>query len=440
MSADYRNLVRSHNPATFWRLAEKSGTVVEDDAENEVHGTYLGLPILGAAPIIEDDADTSVDFDGNDDRIEIAAHPILNSPNMTIEGWVTPDVIGSIMMIASKGSFANTWRLWVRTGALIEFDALADAHNLVSVTKAQATQRMYVAATYDAVSQLMKLFINGGLEATKTNVTTIGSDYNNSLFIARDEGGSNRFNGRMAKFAYYQRALTDDDILSHWEMGIAANQGVQPLLLPEEPFGEVERSWMESEPPGLLPENQDSNYGQVRKVVSDVLQNRITEIDLFYDESSPITTREYIDWWEEMSGVPLAPSKTLENRRAIVLDRFKYGPFTRTRRVKLVEKFIEATFGQSPQLTTEGIALDAAGVALFSDVISVAGQYFIVEYVEDFSYAVFISEEVAPDIDGMKRELERMTPAGIRFSVSFVDMGLIGTLYGLSSYDESLYG
>jgi hypothetical protein len=193
----------------------------------------------------------------------------------------------------------------------------------------------------------------------------------------------------------------------------------QPTLPAEGEFTEAELNFMEESPPGLFPENQDSNFGLIiRKIFTDQMQLVADQQTTLYNERFVDTSEEFLDEHERSYGLPVAPvGRTLQERRTDVMLRIQVGPFTRTRRQMIVEQFITATFGNPLQLTPDGIPLVAGGVPLFSEASSLTGLYAIVEDIPDFSYEVRIKDTVTPDVVGLTRELNRITPAGISFTV-----------------------
>lgn len=195
---------------------------------------------------------------------------------------------------------------------------------------------------------------------------------------------------------------------------------LQPTLPAEGTYTEVEKDFIDLQPPGLWPENQDSNFGQVRKVITDIVQECVDEINHLSAEAYIATADEYLGLWEEIVHVPISPAgKTTTERRTIAGPRLHYGAFTRTRRREIVESFIIATFGESVALTSSGVELTSGGVPLYSGTFSLTGTYNIVEDVENFSYDVRILDTVTVDADALEKELERITPAGISFTITF---------------------
>jgi len=196
----------------------------------------------------------------------------------------------------------------------------------------------------------------------------------------------------------------------------------QPILPAEVPPSDAEFDFMEQEPGGLFPQNQNSNFGFIiRKIWCDRTQNIADEQALMYNEKFPETSTQFLDVHEQQYGLPIAPSTlTIDQRRSAVLNRIRVGPFTNARRTAIVESYITATFGTSIQLLPPGVAMVSGGVPLYGEPGTVSTLYKIVETVGSFHYDVRIKNTVTPDDVGLHRELDRITPAGISYSVLYV--------------------
>jgi Concanavalin A-like lectin/glucanases superfamily len=195
----------------------------------------------------------------------------------------------------------------------------------------------------------------------------------------------------------------------------------QPTLPPEGAFTDAELDFMESEPPSIFPENQNSNFGLIiRKLFTDRVQELISQQDTLYNERFVETSTQFLDEWEIQESLPAAPSGLdVGTRQSIALSRIRKGPFTRTMRRNIVENYLQATFGTSVAFSPSGVALPAAGLQLFGDGASVAQLYEIVEDVPNFLYHIYIDNSTTP-ASGMARELNRVTPAGISYDINFV--------------------
>jgi hypothetical protein len=192
----------------------------------------------------------------------------------------------------------------------------------------------------------------------------------------------------------------------------------QPALPAEGTYGEIEQNFIENSPPGLWPDNQDSNFGQLRKVLLEPLQecsDKLTVLDL---EMYAATAEIYLSLWEQELNLPIAPTgKTPQNRRDVIASKLVYGPFTRTRLNALIESFIVTTFGSAASLTPEGLALDAGGIPLFSGVSSLADAYRIYEDIRNYSFELWIKSAVTPDMSSLTRELTRIVPGGHSYTI-----------------------
>lgn len=188
----------------------------------------------------------------------------------------------------------------------------------------------------------------------------------------------------------------------------------QPTLPAEVLFTDAELNYIEESPPGLYPENQDSNYGLLRKLFTDHIQELIEQQITMYNERFVATSTDFLDEWEKQVGLPVNPSsRTLIQRRQDVLSRLARGPFTRSRIAKIVENYITPTFGDPIQLTPSGVPLSAGGVPLYSETVALPSSYRIYEDSQNFAYAVWIVSSVTPDPVALLRELKRITPSSI---------------------------
>lgn len=154
------------------------------------------------------------------------------------------------------------------------------------------------------------------------------------------------------------------------------------LAIPlEGAYSDIERNWIDNEPPGLFPEDQNSYWGQVRKVFSDYLQTQADLLTTWWNNLDPRAVGlDDIPEWEYELGIPFAAAgRTLAQRRQFVLSRYQQGAFTRTRRKNIVEAFIVATFGDSIIFDAFGVAFTVGGIPFGSGSFSLPGTYTIRE-------------------------------------------------------------
>lgn len=201
----------------------------------------------------------------------------------------------------------------------------------------------------------------------------------------------------------------------------------QPILPLEEQFTDAEFIFRDDEPRRLFPENQDSNWGLLRKIFSDVIDDVHKQLETIYIEMFPQTSVEFLDEWERIAGLPRNPAgKTISERRSAVMARLQQGPFTRSRRYKLVKDFIDPTFGEAIRILPEGVALVPEGVPIYND--TPIGEYFrIIETVELFYYEIQILRPISIDELGLRNALTYIQYSGLHFQIVYVDsFGLVG--------------
>lgn len=209
---------------------------------------------------------------------------------------------------------------------------------------------------------------------------------------------------------------------------------IQPTLPPEGAFTDPELNFIDESPRGFFPENQDSNWGWKRKVFTDQIQVAFDQLNLIFSEIFPQSSQEYLDEWEEAVGLPQNPTnKTLQLRRAMVLNRLRGGPFTRKQRREIVESYITATFGDPILLLPPGHPLTVGGSPLYNEVGDVSQLYMIVEAVELFTYTVRIKTAMAIDQLALERDLHWFTPAGIFIIFDYAWEGKFPTESGTGS-------
>jgi hypothetical protein len=233
----------------------------------------------------------------------------------------------------------------------------------------------------------------------------------------------------------------------------------QPTLPDEVRFTDIELNFMDESPPGLFPENQDSNFGFViRKLFTDRVQQLVDQQNTMYSERFIDTTSAFMDMWEKELGLPINPAKTVDRRRGLLKIHAQKGPFTRERRDEIIEYFItELTpAGEPLRLTEDGLVLDAGGLALFNEDPGVAATWdtgvildsggvdlsaggvllgnalwYVSEWTSQFRYEIFISNALTVDTVGLTRELEWLTPAPVTFSITrFTPMSTTGFTLG----------
>lgn len=188
---------------------------------------------------------------------------------------------------------------------------------------------------------------------------------------------------------------------------------IQPTLPLENSYSDVEKEFIELSPRGLYPENQDSNYGQFRKITTDIIQECVDFLTILDVEMYPSTSSRYLSLWEEMFGLPVASAgKTDAQRRALIQPFLRQGVFSRGRRNGVIESFILPLIGAGSDITLlpPGVDLPAGGTTMGSGLTSLIGTYRVYEDIRNFTWDLWIKSSVTPDIAGLTKELKRISP------------------------------
>lgn len=205
-----------------------------------------------------------------------------------------------------------------------------------------------------------------------------------------------------------------------------------PTLPVEVPYTDIERDMIENEPPGMFPEDQNSYWGQVRKLFADYLQaNALDLFTAWYNNLDPRNVdANDISEWEDRVGVPGDRSAiTLAARRGFVQNRLRMGAFSRSLVNDIIETFLNAVLIVASGSTTfgsGGILLGSGGATLFSGVTGDPKTMYRVYF--DYMnrvYYVRILNTLGEDLSGLTRELQRITPAGWTLNISDVANPLV---------------
>jgi uncharacterized protein YmfQ (DUF2313 family) len=196
----------------------------------------------------------------------------------------------------------------------------------------------------------------------------------------------------------------------------------QPALPVEVPFTDAEQAFLEESPPGLYPDNQNSNLGfLIRKVWCDGVQDVADQMTTLYAERFIPTSFLFLEDWEIDLGILVDPaSLTISQRRANCLAHLRTGAFTREMRNGIIEEYINATFGDPMMFSVAGIPFVSGGIPFHSDPGDISSLYAVVEDLTNFTYQVRIKNTITPDEAGMRRALDRVTPAGISYTIVYV--------------------
>jgi len=191
----------------------------------------------------------------------------------------------------------------------------------------------------------------------------------------------------------------------------------QPTLPPEGAYTDAEQLFISESPPKLFPENQNSNFGLLRRILTSKLQEATDTLTALVAQmfiETATGANGYLGRWEAQLGLPVAPaSHTDAERRGWLSQHRNLDLFSVKRIKKTVESFLTYTSGGMPTpIDVNGIPTSAAGFTLYGEGGTSTSQYRLYFSPRTFSYQVWIVNSSTPDLVTLTRELKYITPAG----------------------------
>lgn len=225
----YKAAVLRDNPVAYWRLGEASGTSGTDESGNVYTLTYTGSPTMGVTGPVAGGS-TGITFAGNTSYAKRTMAVIGGtnlSQDFTIEAWVhTPDGNGGELVSQSIGAGTHSF-IHLAVYPAVYYCEVANNAGAVAITCATSGTDYtddawhYVVATWDASAQTMKVYVDGTLKATTTQVpvgtvdamdtTTLGTRWRSSAGF-----GAGAVDSTLADVALYQTALSAEQVLAHY--------------------------------------------------------------------------------------------------------------------------------------------------------------------------------------------------------------------------------
>jgi hypothetical protein len=236
----YASLIVVHNPLVYWEMndaaaAEGASAVVGGEA---FYASVQNEASAGYSTMVSSMSDTSWNFDGVNDRLEVL-HPNIGellegSTALTLEMWAEMDVLNANDAVfvhyvgatqfglgLNSATTANQLRFTARSrvndlAQFITYTVPASALNrplhLVCVANFPTDKMwMYVDGKL-AIASTSKSFGLGAYAYVSTNPT--GNDY-----IGGQPASNRWWNGRAGHIAIYGEALTSSRVFQHYQWG-----------------------------------------------------------------------------------------------------------------------------------------------------------------------------------------------------------------------------
>lgn len=216
----------------MWHFDEGSGTTVADSSGNGNTGSFYGTPVWVGGRF-----KAGLRFMTGEEHIVVNDSSSLDmTGNLTVELWLKQLGVSSPAWLLNKANTTNyndsNYAIWIDASNRV-CGAIANGTDVQNVTSASSIQPgmwYHVAFTVDGAT--LKLYINGVLENSSSQLITPASNGQDLLIAARAPTSLYHFNGTIDEVAIYSRAKSADEIAAdanifHWDWGpIAINNNI----------------------------------------------------------------------------------------------------------------------------------------------------------------------------------------------------------------------
>lgn len=225
MSAYSDMILGTSGLVSYWRLGEPSGATATDVKAGN-NGAYNGTPGYSAASMITGDANTAVQFSG-DDHISFASSTPFVTTAFSFEAWIVIDAWSASLTIANiwNGSFGAGWCVKQpdsspdgRLNLFVSY-TVSGPQDLFSTGWSLATP-YHVVATCDGTYQ--RLYRNGVAVASAGPFSAAVADSGSMVFGLgyMTPTGSFKWQGKIDEAAFYNVALSPATVLQHYNGGL----------------------------------------------------------------------------------------------------------------------------------------------------------------------------------------------------------------------------
>ena len=199
---------------SYWRFNEGSGLTVTDSCGDN-DGTIIGAEWTTGI------VDGALNFDGNDDYVEVADDNSLHLSNaITVEVWAKLNKFSGYRTIATKDRSGNSeW--WFGYNYRHELDFKFNNQNGINIdanTAITDDDWHHLVGVYDG--SYISVYVDGVLDCTPMSYEDIDPDTGTMNIGYTKYWNCCRFKGNIDEVAIYNIALTPDEIEQHYENGL----------------------------------------------------------------------------------------------------------------------------------------------------------------------------------------------------------------------------
>ena len=237
-NADYASVVLADGAAPYYRLADAETPIAFDaspwheDAVADPDGVSFDQP-----GIIPSNGDGAVYVNGAGG---LQRTPSANPTAYSIDGWFQLDGMVLNQALVARVRADNTWAQMLSIGEDGHLRHLVwdGGEQIIVGTSVITSGQPFHAAITASNDGMMRLYLNGVEDAPPFAIATLGGGDRWTIGRGCDSGWGG-FSGTIDDLAFYEDVLSPEQILAHYQAGIAAGPDPTPTPLPTpgEPMG-----------------------------------------------------------------------------------------------------------------------------------------------------------------------------------------------------------
>ncbi len=222
------------NPAGYWRLDEAAGVVAANQGSGGgINGTYVNGPTLGQPPLYINGGGTSASFNGINQRVNIPDSGLINvgaRPQRTVEMVFNATTTVGRQVLYEEGATVNSLGIYIDNGRVYVEGRDAGAWGPVNMSAPiNPNETYHIAFVFDQTTDSFTGYLNGVQISPSASVANqvfpshtgnvyIGATGDGMWFHDGAFGGNGfYFNGRISDVALYNTALTQAELVNHYD-------------------------------------------------------------------------------------------------------------------------------------------------------------------------------------------------------------------------------
>ncbi|MEU9399231.1 LamG-like jellyroll fold domain-containing protein [Streptomyces sp. NPDC048242] len=234
----YRSSVMGAGPSGYWRLSDSSGS----SAANEVNtgrATYNNVTLGTAGPYSAADVKAATFANASSSYASPGRSEVDTSKNFSVSAWVNLSTnTRNYTAVSQDGTYhagfylgyehsQNKWALRVPTADSSSGNLTTQA--VYSTATATTGQWTHLAATYDASTGLLSLYVNGTLQGTVARPNVWSATGSLQIGRALYAGSQTDYwNGSLGDVAVFRSALSAAQVSQEWT-AFKSSSGVAPV-------------------------------------------------------------------------------------------------------------------------------------------------------------------------------------------------------------------